>query len=154
MIEEAPDKNSNTENVQKKRESKKPREAKDFWTPEEDAQLRAYVKKYGAKKWTCAQMYVPSKKGKQCRERWHNHLNNMITKAKWSIDEEWVLFILHKWMGNKWSDLSKNLPARSDNNIKNYWNSKMQKKVHYYTEELARQVRESLTKLVHDDLPD
>jgi len=47
--------------------------------------------------------------GKQCRERWHNHLNPMIRKSEWTEREEWFLYLTHQLLGNKWADISMNL---------------------------------------------
>tara|TARA_B110000503_G_C6903730_1_gene311821 strand:+ start:348 stop:602 length:255 start_codon:yes stop_codon:yes gene_type:complete len=62
--------------------------------------------------------------------RWHNHLNPQIKKDKWTDDEEKKLLEVHNLYGNRWSLIAKFLPGRTDNSIKNYWNSTIQKK--YY----------------------
>jgi len=74
--------------------------------------------------------------GKQCRERWFNHLNPTINKEEWSEEEEWRLFLGHRLLGNKWARLTKIIDGRTDNAIKNHWNSIMRKKVGSYEKKL------------------
>jgi len=58
------------------------------WTEDEDKKVRELVHKFGPSKWTCIASFIPGRVGKQCRERWHNHLNPHIKKEKWSEEDE------------------------------------------------------------------
>ncbi len=99
------------------------------WTEEEDKNLILLVEKYGPEKWSYISSFLPERIGKQCRERWFNHLCPTVNKTSWSKEEEIILYLMHKKYGNKWSLLCKFLPGRTDNTIKNHWNSTMKKKI-------------------------
>jgi hypothetical protein len=100
---------------------------KGSWTPEEDAILREKRLLYG-RKWAKIAKHLPGRQGKQCRERFVNHLDPQLKKGEWTDDEEAILIALHEQHGNKWSNISKHLPGRSDNDTKNHWYSTIQRK--------------------------
>ncbi|KAE8735227.1 Myb-related protein 3R-1 [Hibiscus syriacus] len=102
------------------------------WTKEEDELIIELVKKFGPKKWSTIAQHLPGRIGKQCRERWHNHLNPGINKEAWTQEEELALIRAHQIFGNKWAELTKFLPGRTDNAIKNHWNSSVKKKLDSY----------------------
>jgi Myb-like DNA-binding domain len=73
------------------------------WTEEEDNLVRKLVEKYGPQRWSFIAKFVEGRLGKQCRERWHNHLNPNILKVEWMLHEEWILFLAHTAHGSKWA---------------------------------------------------
>ena len=98
------------------------------WTVEEDSAVRQ-ARLEGIEKWSDIAKRVPGRMGKQCRERWCNHLDPSIRKGPWTDEEDHVLVEKQKVMGNKWAQIAKLIPGRPENAIKNRWNSFVHKKM-------------------------
>ncbi|XP_020964731.1 transcription factor MYB74-like isoform X2 [Arachis ipaensis] len=100
------------------------------WTPEEDQKLIDYIQKHGHGKWRTLPKNAGLKRcGKSCRLRWANYLRPDIKRGRFSFEEEEMIIQLHTVLGNKWSTIAANLPGRTDNEIKNYWNTHIKKKL-------------------------
>ncbi|XP_028790117.1 transcription factor MYB33-like [Neltuma alba] len=99
------------------------------WTSAEDAILVDYVKKHGEGNWNAVQKHSGlSRCGKSCRLRWANHLRPNLKKGAFTPEEERLIAELHAKMGNKWARMAAHLPGRTDNEIKNYWNTRIKRR--------------------------
>ncbi|KAL0447032.1 UNVERIFIED_CONTAM: Transcription factor [Sesamum latifolium] len=100
------------------------------WSPEEDEKLLDYIQQHGHGSWRS----LPSKAGlercgKSCRLRWTNYLRPDIKRGHISLQEEQTIIQLHALLGNRWSTIASHLPNRTDNEIKNYWNTHLKKRL-------------------------
>ncbi|MED6221617.1 Transcription factor myb1 [Stylosanthes scabra] len=100
------------------------------WVAEEDNILMDYIRVHGHGKWSTLPQKAGLKRcGKSCRLRWMNYLRPGIKRGNMSEDEKDLIIRLHNLLGNRWSLIAGRLPGRTDNEIKNYWNSILSKKV-------------------------
>ncbi|CAH1439504.1 unnamed protein product [Lactuca virosa] len=102
---------------------------KGAWSEDEDNKLRAYIQRYGHWNWGLLPKFAGvSRSGKSCRLRWMNYLRPNIKHGNFTKEEDDLLIDLHKKLGNKWSTIAAKLPGRSDNEIKNRWNTHLKKR--------------------------
>ncbi|CAN1123887.1 Transcription factor MYB102 [Linum perenne] len=101
---------------------------KGTWTPEEDMRLVAYVSRHGCRNWRQLPREAGlARCGKSCRLRWLNYLRPDIKRGGFTKEEEDAIFALHEKLGNKWSVIATHIPGRTDNEIKNFWNTRLKK---------------------------
>ncbi|PRQ17312.1 putative transcription factor MYB-HB-like family [Rosa chinensis] len=103
---------------------------KGLWTAEEDRILTEYIRVHGKGKWNRVTKVTGLKRcGKSCRLRWMNYLSPTVKRGDFSEEENDLIIRLHNLLGNRWSLIAGRVPGRTDNQVKNHWNSHLSKKL-------------------------
>ncbi|KAF0920355.1 hypothetical protein E2562_034818 [Oryza meyeriana var. granulata] len=109
---------------------KKKKLRKGLWSPEEDERLATHIARFGVSCWSSVPDLAGLQRcGKSCRLRWMNYLRPDLKRGRFSQQEEELILALHDKLGNSWSQIAARLPGRSDNEIKNFWNARLRKKL-------------------------